>query len=350
MKLPQKQILNQLKNFLKIVDADEIEFNLNLNSNFPFRIKQKRDWVLMSPRFEFFDNSPEMTLVGYEPFRIDGYSLEFPTKAVEDHLYSVIGLKNNKRHLINTRSENKDPEISEIWFDEIVPVIKTASNNYYDQELEELTVATYQYAAYVALKRGELWALGLHYNHQLYQLSGFYFKSIDALPVSSLDNYAVSWLENNIAFQYDVELLKQTNNNLQKHPELEIVEPLWKTEEGKQIFKTKEHSSKHPWSIMVEKPHESHLVYPTKVDKIETNQNIILVEKDNKLGFYNKELTASLPCEYDEIEVIFLDYTYGCALKKDHQWELYDYKSAEKLVASSAGSIDELLEMLFDNR
>lgn len=70
---------------------------------------------------------------------------------------------------------------------------------------------------------------------------------------------------------------------------------------------------------------------------------------DDKVEYYyykhDEDIYRVLPCEYDDFKYVFLDYTYGCAVKSKGKWELYHAQKPEKLVEGSAEKIDRLIEL-----
>jgi hypothetical protein len=258
-----------------------------------------------------------------------------------------VASKKGKKYLTYYTDSGELDVFENLWFDEVVPHLTSAVSWSIDPLTGDEIEIPMKVSNYIQLRRGEKWAIAIDYKRKIYLLSGFHFKSKEDLPGHLLDHYSIEFQDGQY-YEFDERLLATAQKIIAEFPEYDFIQPVTYLENGKSVFKVKNTASKNPWSLYVEKPHKKDLIYPINVDDIDTNSRVFIVRNNGKLGFYNRSLTGHLPCEYDELEIIFLDRTYGCALKKDGKWELYDTFTTEKLVKDSADSIDALVEKFFE--
>ncbi|WP_123776142.1 hypothetical protein [Brumimicrobium aurantiacum] len=318
-------------------------------SKYPIRIKdQKGNWRF----YEVENYSPLLSKNQQKKYRLMNTS-----KDIEKWNVGIVERK-SKKYIISFQEGNNI--YHETWFDDIEIIEKTVSF-YPDYPImtsegeDSLDIhgnyvfgkETYSILEKLLLQRDGKYALAFmdSYNNTLYQLSGFHFESTKNVP--NLDYF--SWEDpytKEITNNY--ETMAAAHNILQELSSIDLIVPITFSElNNSDVFKVRNNQTKR-WSIQMENGFKADQTLPIAASKIEFIDNgnpIYVVWCDNKVGFYNKTFQHFKPCEYDDFKHIFLDSQYGCALKKDGKWQLFDTQSADKLIKEKAKTIDELKQM-----
>lgn len=291
---------DSVQQFLESAHATEIDFNSNQESKYPFRVKFNNHWFLGSEvwkhqgQIDEYGESIE-TFYGYQFYGKEGYAFLFPEK---NGLHKVgditIAEKENKKYLISLDSCT----IDEFWFHELQNNYKTVYN-YYEQDFEVYFCSM--------IRRGEKWALGLIHEGNMLQLSPFDLKKNAAVD---------SVLKGNDSREYTY------IEHLDIEAELISIEHAINTDK-----------------LLSDRPNVSQVI---------AHDNIYEVWENNLVGFYNDDLTKNQPIEYDDIEVVNLDYMNAIALQKNGKWSFYNISDATLLFESQAATINELIDLWLD--
>lgn len=283
--------VDSINRFLSSVNAAEIDFNSNKKCAYVLRIRIDNNWTLATEVWNededhFDDNgNPIQLFYGYKFYGKEGYSFLFPD---EDENFTIAG-KQNKKYIVSLPQCN----IDHFWFDEIQNIYKTS--NVHDEN--------YKIYYCSKIRRGESWALGIINDGTIMQLSSFEHDEnflIDSILVGmNILQYSTD---------FDIELInidcaKKTN----------------------QLF--------------MDLPNLSQVIQ---------HDEIYEVWKNNLAGFYNNDLTKHQSIEFEEIEVVNLDYMTAIALKKNGKWSFYNAEDATLLFDSQAETLKELINLWLD--
>ncbi|PZD79234.1 hypothetical protein [Mesonia sp. K7] len=312
----------QLKAFLKSYKATAIEFNSNLSSQFPFRLKLKKgNWVL-------YDLEEEQVFLEKKTNR---YSFELPTVLMEENRFTIAKSK-EKTFLVNL-DENKIE--AKIKFDEVV--VQTKKDTLYDYIQTYSENGNFDYKEEesvrkvidkIAVRSGKKWGLiEVVYGEDMYYLShDFLYDSIEEVPQTrGFESYQLAMMES-IRENYKVDLLIALD-------------------EFGYYFKGRNKQTK-LWGVFMGEAEVLESI-PTKYDSITRHRHPLGYEvwKDGKVGYYNGNSEMVFDTNFDDYKRVHLDYTYGSAFKRQGKWELYDTYQPEKLVDGSADTIEELIEL-----
>ena len=342
---------HNLSNLLFEGNYSEIEFHPNYKEvGFEVRLKNsKGNWELF-----YGDESPIV---------LEGYSFQFPFKKYGNF---TIAERKNKKYIYFLREGGLQDHI---WFDSCTP-------HYYEfhekhEEIDEygnlkydsnnnivLRTDTFKVFDYLAIRRNDKWAIAFPYPNaqRLHQLTGFHFSSPQAIPDSIFSNfYYDGEFDREYIDEYEV---KTISKYLQENEEIDIAtyfgEYSFSEDKSHAILKVR-HAKTKRWSIQILGGFRSETEFPIAASKIKEHEfdNGIVLEAwcDDKVGYYfynGKDIQQVLPCEYDDFNYVHLDYTYGCALKKNGKWELYNAHKPIKPVEGKAETIDELIDLWLD--
>lgn len=299
--------------FLNQFKALEIDFNPDEKSKFPLRLKNKKgNWVL-------FDSHEQTLFMQKESAK---YSFQFPGK---DMKYSgtTLATRKGKTYIVLIENENIDTKRS---FDEIRPRMKTVVFKDFNFETEEMHESPEEVFDALLVKKNDKWGLIEYAENSLYLSHGFLYDDPDKVPPSTgFQSHQLQMVESirKIYNVVDYEALDDHGYFLKGKNEKSQLFGLY-VGEG-------EPDEKIP-------PHYTNIVRHINTETYE-------VWKENKVGYYNSEFVLVIEPVYDEFEYIHLDHTYGCALKTNDKWELFNAFTGEKLVNGSAATTDELIEL-----
>jgi hypothetical protein len=81
-------------------------------------------------------------------------------------------------------------------------------------------------------------------------------------------------------------------------------------------------------------------------DSIEVDESasVLIASKGGKSGAFSLEGESILPIQYDEIELVFLDFTYGLMSQKNKQWSLVDAQSSDLLLEENYPTKEALMQ------
>lgn len=298
--------------FLKEHKATTIDFNPNPDSRYPIRVKNKKgNWVLFVDDWSG-NNSIFMLKKGKQ------YSFQLPTK-LQESIKMTLATRKNQTYWVNFESEIIE---SKMAFDEVVFATKidTLIGDNFSDEVEIIER--------IAVKIGEKWGViepGEYNEPSFYVSRNFLYNTLDELPPATGFN------------SYQLEMMEQIRKEY-------YVDLLVALDEHGYYFKGRDKKSKLYGLFMGEG--EVSGTIPSNYDNIKRHQNTETFEvwKNGKVGYYNSEFELIKEPVYDEFHFMHLDYTWGCALKKEDVWQLFDAFDGSLLVEGKAKSIEALQE------
>lgn len=337
--------LEELYNYKEIVD---IEFDSNDIHSRP-RLKDKKgDWYL-------FDTD-EIDLIGQK-----GYSLEFDSFNCGNF---TIAEKKGSKYFFSMGNEGYYI-FENIVFDEIKEHYSWGKFDLYDPNTGEIMIDddgqiqmdSTQFCDYLMLKKDDKWALAFYDQgmQKPYQLTGFHFEDYKSLPDSILESFI--WSTDGLYnVEYNSEAFKGASQILLEIEDIDIIQfisSISLASYGDQFLYKIRNSDTKRWSYVIKGELPSSTELPTAASSITNYEyrnsiGVIEVWCDDEVGYYfydGENIKQILDCKYDDFQYVFLDSTYGCALKKDGMWELYEMDAPNKMVEGSAKSIDELIEL-----
>lgn len=319
--------------------------------------RKKGDWQLLRQGNDLVD--------------FEGYSVDFPVLTECGTIY--LAKRKSKYYPFSSQIEGRELQ-EELWLDEILPVTETVhepfvkidenpeSPNFGFEMMDSLGNYIYETITsvrckHVALRRGDLWALG-YYSHAsefIYQLSGFSFKSPKELPDSLMNIYGE--IISDFEIIYDENKMFSVHEYLLKDNDVDLIEyfgtyPVDPSSMSfRDMFKVR-HAETGRWSILIPGGFREDADLPTaaeSIEEIKTNNGKILIVTCNEyigLYYYNKDnIKEIIPCEYEDYKYLFLDARYGIAMKKSGKWTLHDHTNGKKLIEGSSVTIDGLVEL-----
>ncbi len=302
-----------IKAFLQEQEATAIEFNPNPDSSYPFRVKNKKgNWVL------FVDDWSGSNGI-FMPKKGKQYSFNFPTK-LQESLDMTLANRKNQTYWVNHENETIE---SKMAFDEVVFTTKI-DTLYGDNFTDEIEVIEK-----IAARIGKKWGViepGDYNEPSFYVSRDFLYNTLDELPpATGFSNYQLEMMEQ-IRKEYNVDLLVELD-------------------EHGYYFKGRDKKSE-LYGLFVGEGEVSGTI-PSIYDNIKRHRNLETFEvwKDGKVGYYNSEFELIKEPVYDEFHFIHLDYTWGCALKKEDVWQLFDAFDGSLLVEGKAKTIEALQEL-----
>lgn len=312
-----KKIINE---FLKNQKATALEFNPNINSNFPFRIKNKNEnWMLFHASIENIFKKRES----------QKYSFQFPTPVMERSGLTLANRK-GKIYLINIFEKNIE---SKMRFDQVIIKTKKDTLYRYDHKYDEDGNLIYQenesaktVIDKIAVKKGNKWGLIELADGEIYLSRNFLYNSPEAVPeATGFQSYQLEMMEN-IRKEHNVDLLVALDEN-------------------GYYFKARNKKTK-LFGIFVGEG-EAYNQIPTKYTNIIRHRNPETFEvwRGKKVGYYNSSFHLVFEPTFDDFEFVHLDYTHGCALKINGKWSLYSTQEPIKLIEGSADRVDQLIEL-----
>ncbi len=308
-----KRIVNS---FLKEQKATAIEFNPNTSPDFPFRLKNRKgNWALFHSGYESLFMEKESKK----------YSFQFPTSVMEQRGFTVANRK-GKTYLINLYNEEVETKMG---FDEVEISSKKDTIFTYDIDYNE-EKRIVDSIDKIAVRVGDKWGLIELSDHDFFYLShDFLYDSIKEVPPATGFNGGQLEMIENIRKEHNVDLLEALDEN-------------------GYFFKGRNKKTK-LFGIYVGEGQASESI-PQKYDNIIHHENTGTYEvwKNNKVGYYNSNFILVFEPRFDDFKHVHLDYTYGCALKTNGTWRLYDTFEPKKLVEGSAATVDGLIDLWLD--
>jgi hypothetical protein len=334
---------------------EQVVFNSNeeVRGQYPMKFKNsKNNWSL----YDSYHNGI---------ISLDDYSIQFPKYHYPN--VSIAENKGKKYFISLAHYWNEGFYVNkELWFDQLEfhfyeeyahPMDPLTEMPMEDSEGNSI-IDTIQNFDYFKIKRDESWAMAFYSsdNYNFYQLSGFHFKSADNIPDSILSNYY--WEPyNSEPREYQTQHMEVVSKYLQENQEIDLAEYFGKykyTEnEWKSILMVR-HAETKRWSIIIPGGTRRDTETPIAVNKInqhEYGEDILLeVWCENKVGYYfydteSYNIQKMVNCEFDDFKYVNLDYTYGCALKRNGYWELFSAEKPTKLVEGNAQTIEGLINL-----
>ncbi|KAB1065559.1 hypothetical protein [Salibacter halophilus] len=325
----------------KLLTSEEyinIEYNTSSSkSSYPFRLKTKKDdWVLCSNE-GIIDN-------------LKGYSFEFPKLQCGD--FTIVNHK-RKKYLYSLSPEGGGL-IEKIEFDRLKPHYRF-DHVYYEDPDGKLIQDTIKNCEFILLEKDKRWALAYFSNkeNELYQLSGFNFSN-----KSSSDRTLNSLIRNYYTEGIDEEFMGFISNFLIENPSIDIALPFgyhdYTDSEFHPVLQVRHNETKR-WSISIQGAFRSETEFPIAADSIISHEfgesKVLEVWCGSQVGYYiykDSDFKKLQPCEFDDFEYLSLDYTDGCALRKNGKWGLYKADASEKIIDSEAETIEELIDLWLD--
>lgn len=299
--------------FLKNNKAKAIEFNPDKNSNYPLRVKNRKgNWIL-------FDLQQEDFIMMDEGKK---YSFEFPEPDLHIADLTIAHRKGNK-YLVNLIEQKVFDRVS---FKKFKPIVAMDTVNYYNEEEEELEAMVSMHLTSVAVKNDEKWGL-IELAGDVYLSRNYVYNTPEEVPAAT--GFQSSQLEmmENLRKDHDLDLLVELDDNGYHFKGRKKKSKLWGIYSGEGVARND---------------------IPAEYDKIvyhnESNE-LYEVWKDGKVGYYNMMHELVFEPQFDDFRLLHLDYTYGCALKKDGKWELYYIDAPKKMVEGHARTTEGLIEL-----
>ena len=215
---------------------------------------------------------------------------------------------------------------TKIGFDEITPIIDTDTVLRYNPNTGAQEEIYHTHLTSFTVKKGKMWGvIEPCESEALFCVShNFLYNSPQEVPSArGFNSYQLEMMEN-IREEYDVELLVNLDGSGYLFKGRQVKTNLWGVYGGEGDGQT---------------------YIPSEYDKIIKHRNVFEVWKNDKVGYYNGDYKLVFEPRFEDFEYVHLDYTYGCALKTNGKWELYDVYEPVKLVEGSAATIGELIEL-----
>lgn len=164
----EKEIINK---YLEQNDLKGIEFNPDTNSVYSFRVQEKfGNWILFNSSVFEFVLSPAK------------YSLDFPNPMFGYEAPITVAKRRKKSYVFDLYGEQL---LEQLWFDQIkYYVFNDTSYVWNNVLLEDEIDVNKRYV--VALKRKNKWAVCYLRYGEIYQVTPFYAKSLEELPVQKV--------------------------------------------------------------------------------------------------------------------------------------------------------------------
>ena len=302
-----------VKAFLNSLNSTAIDFNPNTSSHFPLRLKNKKgNWVL-------FDSYEDDLFLEKQAKK---YSFQFPSPLLENRGFTL-AFQKEKIYFISLQESKV---ITKMSFTEVQP--RTITDTFMVENPEgELKEEQETSLESFTVKNGVKWGLiEMAGDNIIYLSRNFLYNSSEEVPEAT-------------GFQsYQLEMME----NLRKEQNLDLLVPL---DENGYYFKARDKKTK-LFGLYVGEGILFNQI-PAKYDDIKRHRNPDTYEvwKDEKVGYYNGNFNLVMEPIYDDFKFVHLDYTNGCALKKNGKWELYNAHEPIKLVKGNAKTIDELIEL-----
>ena len=128
---------------------------------------------------------------------------------------------------------------------------------------------------------------------------------------------------------------------IRKKYKADLIEPLGMMDN---YYKVRSRKSK-KWGVV--QVHDNYeLVVDTEQDSILSfeDQNLIVHWKDGYVNITENNSRVYYHDNYDDFEIINLDYMWGVALKSENKWALYSIEESKKLIEQSANTTEQLME------
>jgi len=181
----------------------------------------------------------------------------------------------------------------------------------------------------LAQKKGLWGRIALSEEYEILVAEPFIYETPENVPTTNWDiTYHLPYLQ---------DLYKNKNIDLAQPVPQEIV---YVTGRNKKIKKWGFYGGEGSFEELIKPAYDS-----IKMHKYPT---VYEVWNQQKVGYYNSDFDLIFEPQFDDFEYVHLDYTHGCALKKNGKWELYDAYEPKKLIEGSATSIDKLIELWLD--
>ncbi|GGE38250.1 hypothetical protein [Psychroflexus planctonicus] len=289
-----------VKVFLKEYKATDIEFNPNAESDFQFRLKNKKgNWML-------FDAMNEAIFMEKQT---KNFSFQFPS-AYQEKMYFTWAKRKNKWYWVNTYKQEIEEKLA---FDE-VQKIPAQSQEHQDYSKVKIKV-----------KNQNKWGLIEAYDeyYTFYVSRNFLYNTPEEVPkATGFEIYQLQMMEQ-IREDYKVDLLEALDNY-------------------GYYFKGRNKKSK-LWGMFVGEGQVFGEI-PMQFDDIVRHRNPETYEvwKNGKVGYYNSAFELLKEPIFDELQILQHNYEKACALKKDGIWQLFDPFDGSLVVEAKAKTIEEL--------
>lgn len=343
-KTPEKVI----RDYLNYHAFSAIQFNTDSLSPYPFRVQlNKGNWILYSHYDADFKPSKEEKNLSFD-FPIQQFSdqLTFVTNKknqqalfrLEEEMltdfYDEIKITNQQEFFKNLKEYNHlKAQIDSVF----LQVTDTESNQLFEAEqfaneleyeiaqlIQSLQIERIQFA----VRRKNKWARFVYLlNDDLFMpYTPFVYENSEDLPQAELPS--------NEAQQPVVGFLAKNYNAV----DFEFLDS-WGYAIKFNDFKTKKIGFYYG-----EGEQEPSLSANYDDIRIEQKAECLLVSSKEKWGVFNFNGEEILPVQYDTIEIIFLDFTYGLIAQKNNQWSLVDAQFGDLLLENNYPSEEELMQ------
>lgn len=325
--------------FLNRYNAISIDWNTSETSIYPLRLKTKNGWRL-------YNYNPEALHLA-EDKSLKGFNVLFPIPVLEN-----IGISMAERNGEYAFVHLYEGLIKSVW--DTLIIENLAELNYvldiknhpektfdpsrleesystvYNEETQELQPFVKDRNLRIIARNTNGWVrLTLRFTNtrtKLFQTSAVYPKRENLPPPTTLSTTALQQIKTlKVKFNViDAKVLDHHGFNILGKNKRK---GLWGFYAGEKIEE-------------VIKPR-----YDTITPHFIQQEGVLEIWKNGKVGFINFEYDEVFEAEYDDFEYLFLDYRYGCALKRNIEWHLCDCYNGKKLIPESAENIDALIEL-----
>ncbi|SFT54055.1 hypothetical protein SAMN05216474_1186 [Lishizhenia tianjinensis] len=337
--LTPKSSAAELEGFIRQFKASELQWNTNIYSNFPCRLKNaKGNWQL-------YDKTTGNLLFAH-PQKLNKMSVEFPTPAQEELNFTVVNYQ-DKKGVISFYSEFIPPVIwEEIVFENLAELdsdfrkidslLALPSQDFESWEIDNFS----PYARYggeanlldyleVAGKKDGKW-----YRIELRSEGPDILEFVSGLGCTNKEDLSRPTFLSLTALDFMAQM--------QKEHKLDLIESY----DGHAVYCYGRSAKTHQWGVFGGEG-TFELIAPI-YDSVKYHEDASCFELwlEGKVFVYNMGYENLFEEQsFDGFEVVFLDYMYGVAVKSNNAWQLYDGQTGDLLVKGSAPTIDELIEL-----
>jgi len=327
--------------FKEQIKAKEIEFMEYPNGYHFVRAKLKGDWMVLEQYVAFDESAGDYQFQGYYPLGRKGYDVEMPDTAIYQHLSRYVVTKKGKHYLAALDYDSYTLALEDTYsFEELEVLTMDVGMEEFDPMSEEVTIRYRTWITQLRIKRNDQWGIALWHKDQIEPITNFNFEQKADLPDSLFEYFRDFNSYPDVTF--DSVAISKAQSVIDEAPGLDYALYRWSPLEDKDIYI----AYKESLMVLIYFQKGQGITYVVEADEIqELGADAFWVRQGDKVGFYSPDLIAHTEIIYDRVEQLFLDSRYGCVTVLNEAYELYDCKTAQKLIPGKASSIEELKEM-----
>jgi hypothetical protein len=328
--------------FKKQIKAKEIEFSEHPNGYNFIRANVRGSWLFLAEYSVLYGMSNDFKFLGYYPLSLKDYDVEMPDSIMWTYLDRFIVSNKDKQYLARENQQSYELEIDEsFWFEDLeVEMIEVELFLGENPITGEPTTDNIYKISHLNIKQDGQWGIALWENEQIKPITNFNFEQKADLPDSLFEYFRDYSSYPDVTF--DTSAISKAQSVLNEAPQLDFVLYRWSPSETKDVFIAYQQNN----MLLISHEVGAGISYAVSADEIkELGADAFWVRQDNKVGFYSPDLTAHTEIIYDDVEQLFLDSRYGCVTVLNEAYELYDCKTAQKLIPGKASSLEELKDM-----